>query len=148
MKSNYTTTLLLIMLMTLYQSSPAQSCVKVEVSGFRAFTGKLYISIYKNQDSFLKIGKEIMTRVVSVKDSVQSEVAYLCDLPAGWYAVALYHDEDDNNRMNTGFLGIPREPYGLSNNVRPRFSYPRFNQCEFYVPDHQEKQVAIALITP
>jgi len=140
-------TLILITLLVLFTlADNAQSCVKVEVSGFRARTGKIYVSIYKNQDTFLKIGKEVATQIIYIKDTAPA-YAYICNLPAGWYAVALYHDEDDNNKMNT-FFGFPREPYGLSNNFRPRFSYPRFSQCQFYVPDKEEKDVAIALVLP
>ncbi len=140
-------TFLLLLLIILFTfADNAQSCVKVEISGFRARTGKIYVSIYKNAESFLKIGKEVATQVIYVKDTTPA-YTYLCNLPCGWYAVALYHDEDDNNKMNT-FFGFPREPYGLSNNFIPRFSYPKFSQCQFYVPDKEEKDVAIALVLP
>jgi uncharacterized protein (DUF2141 family) len=128
-------------------TASGQSAVKIDVSGFRVLTGKLYISLYRNQDSFLKTGREITTKVIRVIDS-NHVVAKITGLPTGWYAVALYHDEDDNNKMNTGFLGMPREPYGLSNNYRPRFCYPKFTQCQFYVADKEEKDVPITLIIP
>jgi len=127
----------------------AQStCVKVEISGFRTTTGKLYVSIYKDQASFLKIGKETATNVVRVNKNDSLIQTCFSGLAPGWYAIALYHDEDDNNQMNSGLFGIPLEPYGLSNNFRPRFSYPKFIQCSFYVPDHEQKEVAIALVKP
>jgi uncharacterized protein (DUF2141 family) len=124
------------------------TCVKAKISGFRAGTGKLYISIYDSQEAFLKIGKETATNVVTV--SRKDTVVETCfsGLAPGWYAIALYHDEDDNKKMNSGLFGIPLEPYGLSNNFRPKFSYPRFEQCKFYVPESKQKEIAIALITP
>ena len=147
MKTIHKLLLLLGLIIFFSIAANAQSCVKVKVSGFRAFTGQLFISIYKTEDAFLKVGKEIATRVVKISDSSEA-IVDICDLPSGWYAVALYHDEDSNNKMNTGFFGIPREPYGLSNNIHPRFSYPKFNQCKFYVPEREEKDVAIALVLP
>jgi uncharacterized protein (DUF2141 family) len=127
----------------------AQStCVKVQISGFRVTSGKLYVSIYKDQEAFLKIGKETATNMVRVNKNDTLLETCFSGLAPGWYAVALYHDEDDNNKMNTGLFGIPLEPYGLSNNFRPRFSYPKFDQCRFYVPDSLEKSIAIALIKP
>ena len=136
------------MLAPVADSQAQSTCVKVSISGFRAHTGRLYVSIYKDQESFLKIGKETATNVVRVnkKDTVLETC--FSGLAPGWYAVALYHDEDDNGKMNSGLFGIPLEPYGLSNNFRPRFSYPRFTQCSFYVADRKEKDLAIALITP
>jgi uncharacterized protein (DUF2141 family) len=128
--------------------SPTATCVKVHITGFRVTSGKVYVSIYKDQESFLKIGKEIATNVVRVNKNDTIAETCFSGLAPGWYAVALYHDEDDNNKMNTGIFGIPLEPYGLSNNFRPRFSYPKFDQCSFYVPDSMQKYVAIALIKP
>lgn len=48
----------------------------------------------------------------------------------GAYAVAAFHDENDNGRLDT-FLGLPREGFGYSQNppIRPRAS--RFAECEF-----------------
>jgi uncharacterized protein (DUF2141 family) len=137
------------MLASLEETSAQQpSCVKVSISGLRAHTGRLYVSIYRDQTSFLKIGKETATNVVRVgkKDTVVETC--FSGLTPGWYAIALYHDEDDNGKMNSGLFGIPLEPYGLSNNFRPKFSYPRFDQCSFYVSDTGPKDLAIALIKP
>lgn len=136
------------MLTTVADASAQPTCVKVSISGFRANTGRLYVSIYKDQESFLKIGKETATHIVRV--SKNDSVAETCfsGLAPGWYAIALYHDEDDNGKMNSGLFGIPLEPYGLSNNFRPKFSYPRFNQCSFYVSENGTKDLAIALVKP
>ena len=128
--------------------TPSVPCVKIDVSGFRTNTGRLYVSIYKDQESFLKIGKETGTNTVKVNKKDTIVETCFSGLKPGWYAVALYHDEDDNGKMNSGLFGIPLEPFGLSNNFRPRFSYPKFSQCRFYVPEHGETNVAIALITP
>ena len=38
------------------------------------------------------------------------------DLPPGTYAVQVMHDENENNKLDTNFLGIPTEGYGFSNN--------------------------------
>lgn len=49
----------------------------------------------------------------------------------GGYAVALFHDENDNAKMDTNFIGIPKEGYGFSNNARGRLSAPTFEQAAF-----------------
>ena len=143
---------LILVLLTLFSASTeAQTqptCVKVKITGFRVNTGKLYVSIYQNQESFLKIGKQTATNVVQVNAKDTAIETCFSGLESGWYAIALYHDEDDNKKMNSGLFGIPLEPYGLSNNFRPRFSYPKFSQCSFYVQGNSEKDMAIALITP
>jgi uncharacterized protein (DUF2141 family) len=149
MKNIYTILFVIgALLAPLGHSSAQSNCVKVSITGLRVTTGKLYVSIYKDQASFLKIGKETATNVVRVNKNDTLIETCFSGLAPGWYAVALYHDEDDNGKMNSGLFGIPLEPYGLSNNFRPKFSYPKFDQCSFYVPGSAEKDIAIALIKP
>ncbi len=52
-------------------------------------------------------------------------------LAAGRYAVAVSHDLNGNRRVDTNFLGIPTEGWGVSNNVRPALRAPRFEEAAF-----------------
>jgi len=54
------------------------------------------------------------------------------NIPAGEYAVAMFHDENANERMDRGLFGIPKEPWGVSRNAGPSgFGPPRFDQANF-----------------
>lgn len=35
-------------------------------------------------------------------------------LPAGGYAIAVFHDRNGNGKLDTNLMGIPSEPYGFS----------------------------------
>ncbi len=53
-------------------------------------------------------------------------------LPSGTYCVTLYHDQDNNHKLNTdGPFGLPSEPYGFSNNPRSWFGPPKYKACTF-----------------
>jgi len=52
-------------------------------------------------------------------------------LPPGRYAVSAYQDLNGNRRLDTGWLGIPTEPVGVSNNPQLHFGPPRFEECVF-----------------
>lgn len=45
----------------------------------------------------------------------------------GAYALTLFHDENNNQRLDT-VLGIPREGFGFSRNPVIRFGAPKFEQ--------------------
>lgn len=60
------------------------------------------------------------------------------ELPPGTYAVSVYEDLNGNHRLDHNFLGIPREPVGVSGNPRPRYGPPRFDQCSFRLDDHPQ----------
>ena len=55
------------------------------------------------------------------------------ELCTGQYAVRLYHDENDNQKLDTNVLGIPRERYGYSNNVRGWMGEPSFEHQLFRI---------------
>ncbi len=55
------------------------------------------------------------------------------EVPPGVYAVAVHHDANSNGKLDANFLGIPREGYGVSNDVRPRFRAPRFSEARVVV---------------
>ena len=56
----------------------------------------------------------------------------LTGITPGTYAIAVFHDENSNGRLDT-MLGIPREGFGFSNNPPLRPRAPRFSECSFTV---------------
>ncbi len=68
-------------------------------------------------------------------------------LNPGRYAVSVYQDVNGNHKLDMNFFGIPREPVGASNNPRPGFGPPRFNQCAFQF-DHTDETISISLVNP
>lgn len=53
-------------------------------------------------------------------------------IPAGTYAVKIVHDENGNGRLDTDWLGIPVEGYGLSNDP-PKDRRPSFDASAFRI---------------
>ncbi len=51
------------------------------------------------------------------------------DVPVGMYAVAAYHDINMDAQMDSNFIGLPREPYGFSNDVGRR-APPNFSMAQ------------------
>jgi len=91
--------------------------------------GGVHVAIFssKNKKSFTKTGEEF--RVVDFKAEGSSGKYIIKDLPDGEYALAIYHDENGDKKCNTNFVGIPKEGYGFSNNVKPKMSAPKFDEC-------------------
>ncbi len=55
------------------------------------------------------------------------------DAVPGTYAIAAFHDANSNGKIDSNFLGIPKEGYGVSNDPRPRFRAPRFAEASVVV---------------
>ena len=67
-----------------------------------------------------------------LKPAQVGSVVFKYDLPPGVYAVNAFHDENNNGKFATNFIGLPLEGYGFSNDVRPNLlSAPSFNKAAF-----------------
>ena len=53
------------------------------------------------------------------------------DVRPGIYAVAVLHDENENDEMDFNFLGMPLEGYGFSNDAAAMFGPPSFEAAAF-----------------
>ena len=102
----------------------------VEIAGVRAGQGPVSISLWRTADGFLK-GRSY--RHASVAPSADAVRAAFDDLEPGQYAVSAFQDKNNNRRLDTGFMGKPKEPYGFSNDARGSFGPPAFRDAAFEV---------------
>ena len=93
--------------------------------------GSVFVALFRPGKDFPE-GKPIEGKRV---DATQERVHATFSVEPGEYAIAVFHDENGNGKMDKHLFGIPKEPYGFSNNFRPRFSAPSFSDCEFNVGD-------------
>lgn len=54
-------------------------------------------------------------------------------IKAGTYTLAAFHDINSDKELNTNLVGIPKEPYGFSNNARGTFGPPDLADQKFTV---------------
>lgn len=98
----------------------------LEINGVEKVSGNLLIAFFNSSDSFLK--KPCYTKSLEVKDT---SLFVKCDgLAAGKYAITMFHDENLNEKVDLGEMGIPTEKYGFSNNPE-LYGLPEFNTCSF-----------------
>lgn len=113
--------------------------LKVEVLNINSSKGQISIGLYKDKKNFADTKK--FYRGVTLK-SVDKKVNYtFTNIPQGNYAIALFHDENNNSILDKNFLGIPKEGHGFSNNPQRGFSKPSFEQCSFRLQGNQTKQI-------
>ncbi len=91
--------------------------------------GNLEIALFNQKENFLE--KPFKTLQVPVNGAENKAVFQ--QLPSGWYAVAVYLDENDNRKLDKNLLGIPKEEYGFSNNAKGSMGPPSFEAARFEV---------------
>ena len=132
---------LLFLLLLLPLIGSAQNKLTVQVVGVTSDTGNIMLAVYDKADGFLKEGKAVMG--VSTKAVSGITELHIDDLPEGQYALAIYHDENGNEELDTNWLGIPKEPIGFSNSKMKAFGPPKFKECAFHFK--ADKQIQISL---
>jgi len=107
--------------------------IYLEVDGIDEVVGELSIGLYKNQETFLKKGKGVEGVHLKVEDTT---VSYVFEnlLPDN-YAIAIYHDENANRKLDRNILGIPSEDYVFSNYAKGFLGPPKFKDAMFALKD-------------
>lgn len=125
----------------LFMSSPetAPAKLSVEITNVRASGGTLRVALYKPGAKFGKTEPDFFKNI-PVRQI--GSLTFDFEVPLGEYAIAVYHDKNDNDKLDKNMVGYPREPFGFSNNYRPVVSAPDFEDCAF---EHSEKGKAISI---
>jgi uncharacterized protein (DUF2141 family) len=85
----------------------------VTISDIRNPKGTLMVAVEKSDAGWNDEEKPVAAQKIAASGK---EVVLKFDLPAGEYAVQVLHDENDNGKLDTNFMGMPTEGYGFSNN--------------------------------
>ncbi|MEM7512269.1 MAG: DUF2141 domain-containing protein [Bacteroidota bacterium] len=121
--------LIVFIFMGMYTHLTAQS-LTVEVTNIEELKGTIRVCLVTKEEDFLSSCEYGKIQAVSE----DKEIILFEEVKAGTYALSLYHDQDDNGKLNTdGMFGLPSEPYGFSNNAKGMFGPPSFEKCLFEV---------------
>lgn len=111
----------------------------ITLSNIREAKGSIYVALYDNKANFQNTDKIRAKKIVRVDAKGTIDISFP-KLPAGSYSISCFHDINGNGKLDTNFLGIPTEPYGFSNNARPKFRAPNWEETRFYLTNIAETQ--------
>ena len=116
--------------------------LSISIPNLKNTKGEIQIGIYNKKENFPIEDKQY--KVIFIKAEKYAGTYTVKGLPKGEYAVALMHDENADKICNMNFLGIPKEGYGFSNNVKPLLSAPSYNDCKINL--NRNLSISIELI--
>ncbi len=103
--------------------------VKITVAGLKSDIGNVRVSVFNTEHNWLK--EHVYTSTVIISNKKCEWV--IENVPYGDYAVSVYHDENSNGDMDTGFMRIPKEPIGFSNNTKASFGPPKWSDAKLSI---------------
>lgn len=104
--------------------------IKVNIINLHNNKGYVLVSLFKNGEGYPNDpGKAFRKAKLPIQDKKASIT--FPGLPTSSYAIAILHDENDDQKMNKNFMGLPKEGYGFSNNTSGVFGPPGYNKASF-----------------
>jgi uncharacterized protein (DUF2141 family) len=104
----------------------------VKIVGLRNNDGRMKIFLFNSEEGFPNYPKKAL-KIIDVYNLENNRCkTSFKNIEFGEYAVSSLHDENKNNEMDTGFLGIPTEGYGASNDARGFFGPPKYKDAKFF----------------
>ena len=125
--------------MLVFASLPAlafaesSSCpgIHVKILNIRNSTGTVDCALFDSAGGFPTEFLLSATNVMIIKVRHTEARCDFEDIKPGTYALAVVHDENMNGKLDTNWLGIPKEGYGFSNDVKALLRAPSFSAASF-----------------
>ena len=115
-----------LILFSLFQISVAgQVTLKVVITNLQNNEGRVILNLMdiNNKDIKVFYGKIVDKRCILTINI----------LKPGSYSFKYFHDKNNNNKIDTNFIGIPKEGFGFANNAMNKFGPPDFKKTIFEV---------------
>ena len=104
--------------------------LEMEINNLQSNNGPLYIRILDENKNPVIVGT---SQVINYSARISFDSIY-----PGKYAIQFFHDENENQKMDFSLIGIPKEKFGSSNDVKPLLGPPKFKKMLFNLNDNKK----------
>ena len=104
--------------------------LEMEINNLQSNKGPLYIRILDENENPVIVGTSTVV-------NYSSKISFDSIFP-GKYAIQFFHDENENQKMDFSLIGIPKEKFGSSNNVKPVLGPPKFKKMLFNLTENKK----------
>jgi uncharacterized protein (DUF2141 family) len=118
-----------------FQNEKATYCLTIEVKNLRNSKGIVQFALYNKDGTIPDEKYENYYKIFKNKIINGSSTITIENIPSGKYAVNILHDENENGKIDKGFI-LPIEGLGFSNfqsiglKIKPNFSKASFELKE------------------
>ena len=119
-----------------------QNALTINITGINSIKGNVYVYLYTSEEGFpIEVSKANRFKKAEV---VSNSVTVIFEnLKPGIYAVSVYQDIDANGKINKNFLGIPKEPVGVSNNAEGVMGPPKYEDAKFNLNSNKTIEIKL-----
>ncbi|WP_295704806.1 DUF2141 domain-containing protein [uncultured Brevundimonas sp.] len=105
------------------------AALEVRTPGLTA-EGSVVVAVFDKEADWKSRDRPVRTQRVAAGPDSRLRIE---GLAPGRYGLMVFHDKNNDGRLNTWPIGMPSEPYGFSNNARGRFGPASWQAASFEV---------------
>lgn len=124
--------------------SQSFSNLNIKITKLRNDNGKVIVALFTSPNGFPDKREKAFIRKKTSIDSNQASISFI-NIPEGIYAVAFYHDENNNDEFDSNWLGIPKEGYGASNNAKGHWGPPDFEDAKIMIAPNKSRTITLTI---
>lgn len=113
-----------------------QAALDVELTTTAKRKGVIRLAVFDSA-SALKAEKPVSGQVLPLTKTAAPLERLLTNLPEGKFAIAAYHDLNNNGKLDRNAFGIPSEPYAFSGQPASKWRAPKWE--EVAIDNNQNK---------
>lgn len=122
--------------LVIYAGDNQKKRLVVKINGLKNDQGTVKVALCNSPENYKDDRSPYKAAIIEIQKN--QAIAVFDNLPAGSYAIKAFHDENNNDDFDTNFLGIPKEDYGFSNNVRGLLGPPSWNKAKFILDKNEQ----------
>ena len=123
----------LILLSTFSFHQPVSGDLIINLENIRSSEGMIWLALYDSKENLFVKDKSILKgiRVDETGDLTGNLTITMDKVLFGTYALAIYHDIDNDGELDQNLLGIPTEPYAFARKPKSKWRAPRYKELTF-----------------
>ena len=131
--------------------------LRVTIDGVASSSGTLMVGLYDSEDHFRSaianaanlglLNDRSRLVGIAMRAVAGTQSVVFTNLKPGTYGIIVFHDENDNGKLDENSWGVPTEGYGFSNNAEGFLAAPSFQDAAVIL-DSPDRAIAITLKYP
>jgi uncharacterized protein (DUF2141 family) len=146
-----------VLALVLFCADAEASELRVAIDGVASSSGTLMVGLYDSEEHFRSaianagnlglLNDRSRLVGIAMRAVAGTQSVVFTNLKPGEYAVIVFHDENDNGKLDENSWGVPTEGYGFSNNAEGFLAPPSFKKAAVLL-DSPDRAIAITLRYP
>lgn len=132
---------ILILISILSFRQPISGDLVINLENVKTSEGMIWLALYDSeQNLFVKSNSILKGIKVEETGELTGDLTVKMDkVLFGTYALAIFHDINNNGKLDQNLLGIPIEPYAFARKPKSKWRAPRYKELvfDFSKPDQE-----------